>query len=98
MQFESRPRGTHSYLSTKDTILGIVFAFSGLLSFALSFTLLHDNGRPYLFCGSLALCLVCLLLAKNKKVIVLGTVGFILLRVVWSILTTSLQMLQSGHL
>jgi drug/metabolite transporter (DMT)-like permease len=97
MQFESRPGNTDSYLSTKDTILGIIFAFSGLLSFALSFTLLHDNGRPYLFCSSLALCLVCLLLADRRKIIALGSVVFIVLRIVWSVLTTGLQIMQSGH-
>lgn len=87
-------RGASDFpFSMKDTILFILFGFSGLLCFALSFSLLQENRRPYLFGGCLVVCLVCLLLAKKKKELVLGTAAFILLRVAWAILVTGLQKL-----
>lgn len=92
-QLRSRPKGTDLLFSTKDTILLILFGFGGLLCFALSFSLLQSDGKPYLFGGCLALCLICLLLADKKKELVLGTVGFILLRVVWAILVNTLRVL-----
>jgi len=93
MQSQSELERSDSRLSTKDICLIAVIAPCGLLCFALSFTLLQDNGRPYLFCGSLAVFLVCLLFADKKRDILGGMVVFIMLRVVWSIMTTSLRIL-----
>jgi hypothetical protein len=75
--------GTDNSVSTKDTVLMVLFTFSAMLGFGLFFTLLQENGRPYLFCGCFALCVVCLLLADKKKEIFWGGVAFILLRVAW---------------
>jgi glucose dehydrogenase len=93
MQFRSKSGNANFPLSTKDTILGVLCAFSGLLCFALSFSLLQENGRPYLFSGCLAVCLVCLLLTEKKKELVLATAAFILLRVFWAILVSGLRIL-----
>jgi glucose dehydrogenase len=83
--------------STKDTILGILFTFSGLLAFGLSFTLTQSDGRPYLFCFCLAVCILSLLFTKQKKEIFWGTIVFILLRLAWATVITGLQMLHSGR-
>jgi len=80
-----RPGDARFPLSTKDTILLILFGFSSLLGFALSFSLLHSDGRPYLFAGCVLVCAACLAAAEKKKEIVVGTVGFILLRVLWAV-------------
>jgi hypothetical protein len=85
MKSGSRFRGADFPFSTKDTILLILFGFSGLLCFALSFSLFQSDGRPYLFAGCLVFCLICLAFAEKKKELVLGTVAFISLRVVWAI-------------
>lgn len=83
----------------KDTILIGVCGFSGLLCFALSFTLMQPDGRPYLFGGSLAVFIVGLLFAEKRRDILLGTIAFILLRLVWSALITGLQILATtGHI
>ena len=85
MEVKTRSRGRDFPLSAKDTVLLIPFAFSALLAFGLSFTLLQSDGRPYLFSGCLVLCITCLAFVDRKKDIVLGTVLFILLRITWSI-------------
>ena len=66
--------------STKDRILGTLFLFSGLLGFGLSFTLLHEHGRPILFGVCLLTCTVCITFADNRKGISLGFLAFLLLR------------------
>jgi hypothetical protein len=85
MEVKSRDRRPVYPYSLKDTVLLILIAFSALLAFGLSFTLLQRDGSPYLFAGSLVLCSLCLAFADRKKDIVLGTASFILLRVVWPI-------------
>jgi len=89
------PSSQHSQpdfpLSTKDTFLLILSGFSGLLGFALSFSLFQPEGRPYLFMTCALLCLACLAFAEKKKEIALGTLGFILLRVIWSAFMVMIQ-------
>jgi len=87
---------TGNYLSTKDTIFGILFGFSALLGFALSFSVLQPNGRPFVFCGCLFICAICILIVDKKKEVVLGSLLFIALRVVWSLSVAAIQYLQSG--
>jgi hypothetical protein len=79
-------RGTNEP-SAKDRVLGVVFGFSGLLCFALSFTVLNPNGRPVLFFSCLCVCLVCLAFVDNKKGVVLGFLLFLLLRTIWAFMT-----------
>ena len=85
MQLGFRSDDTDFTLSMKGMVLGVLFGFSALLGFALSFTLLQPDGRPYLFTGCIVLFVLCLLFIDKKKEIALGAVLFILLRLVWSI-------------
>jgi len=85
MGSDSQSTGERGELSMRDRLLLIPFGASALLAFALSFTVTQPDGRPYLFCGCLALCVVCLALAKERKAMVGGTVLFIALRLIWSI-------------
>ena len=78
-------------LSFKDTILGVLCAFSALLCFALSFTLLTPDGRPCLFAGSLAVFFVCLMFVEKKWAITGGAAIFILLRLIWAAMLTADQ-------
>lgn len=98
MQRQSKSgRGVFPF-SMKDTILLGLCGFSGLLCFALSFTLMQPDGRPYLFGGSLAVFVVGLLFAEKRKDIFLGTIAFILLRLVWGALIEGLHVLVTlGH-
>jgi hypothetical protein len=96
MERESESGNAGFPFSTRDTILGLLFTFSGLLAFGLSFTLMQADGRPYLFCGCLIVCALSLLFVDKRKQIFLGTVAFILLRLVWAAVVTGLQMLHSG--
>jgi hypothetical protein len=74
--------------SRKDVALGVVFSFSGLLAFALSFTLSDADGRPILFAACIALCIVCLIFATNKTGVLLGFAAFILVRLAWALAVT----------
>lgn len=85
MQLGFQSDDTDYPLSMKDMILGVLFAFSALVAFALSFSLRQTDGRPYLFTGCIAFCVLCLLFIAKKKEIVLGALLFILVRLVWSI-------------
>jgi hypothetical protein len=96
MEIQSKREDDNFPISTKDTILLILFGSGALLCFSLSFTLLQDNGRPFLFGGSLVLCLLCILLAQKRKEMLLGTVGFIAIRVLWGIVVTGLHIFQLG--
>ena len=84
-------------LSTKDLILGIAFAFSSLLAFALTFSLFRSDGRPVLFGTCVLICAICLLVIERKKEIVLASVLFIAIRVVWSLSIAAVQYLGGGH-
>lgn len=72
----------------KDIAIGVVFCISGLLGFCLSFTLLENGGRPALFAVCMAVCLVCLFFASDKKGVLLGFAGFLLIRIVWAPIVT----------
>jgi hypothetical protein len=76
--------------STKDQILGLIFIVSGLLCFALSFTVFRGNGRPILFGVCLSLCLICLVLAENKKGLALALLVFLAIRVAWALVIRGL--------
>jgi hypothetical protein len=65
---------------TRDEILGIIFAITGLLAFALSFTLLDADGRPILFSASLGIALVCLAFIRNKRGAIFGFAAFVVVR------------------
>jgi hypothetical protein len=54
-------------ISFKDRTLSGIFCLSGLVCFGLSFTLFHSNGRPYLFCSLLLLCMLCLVFADRRE-------------------------------
>ena len=94
MQHEPKPGDAGFEFTTKDTILLMLCGFSGLLGFALSFTLMQPDGRPYLFCCCVAIFVLSLLFAERKKEIALGTLAFILLRLVWAAIVTALH---AGH-
>ena len=91
MKIESEASHLGSRLSTKDTILCVPIGFSGLLGFALSFSLFQPEGRPYLFGACLIVCVVSLLFADKKKDLFLGSLAFILLRLAWSAAITGLH-------
>jgi len=74
--------------SRKDIVVGVVFCFSSLVAFALSFTVLEPDGRPILFTVLVVICLACFLIADNKKGVLLGGAAFLLVRVVWALLVT----------
>jgi len=93
---ESNPRRSGPALSTKDTFLCAPICFSAILAFALSFSLLQPDGRPYVFVGCLIVYGVCLLFADKKKELVLASLVFILIRVVWSAAISGRHFLQ-GH-
>jgi len=84
--------------SLKDHILLIIMGASALLGFALSFSLLQPNGRPYLFSGCVAVYLTCIVFATKRRALVLGTLVFIAIRVIWSVAITAAQRGNSlGH-
>lgn len=85
MNVESNSRRSGSPLSTKDAFLSAPICFSAVLAFALSFSLLQPDGRPYVFCGCLVVYVTCLLLADKKKELALASMIFILIRIAWSI-------------
>lgn len=98
MNLESKPQRSGSLLSMKDTILCAPICFSALLGFALSFSLFQPEGRPYIFCGCLIVYAIGLLFADKKKDLFLGSLVFILIRLVWSAVITGHQALHSlGH-
>lgn len=75
-------------VSIKDRFLGGIFCLSGLACFGLSFTLFQADGRPYLFCSLLLLCILCLILAesrKNRTGFVIGFFVFLAVRLVWAL-------------
>ena len=72
-------------LSRKDHILGVIVLFSGTFAFALSFTLRQTNGKPALFAASIVIAAACLLIASNRKAILLGLIGFLALRLLISL-------------
>jgi hypothetical protein len=74
--------------SRKDVALGVIFAVSGLLGFCLSFSLLQNDGRPYLFGFCVLTCSACLALATNKAGILLGFAAFLLTRLAWALAVT----------
>jgi hypothetical protein len=82
----SKPTWSDYLPSTKDELLGVVFVFSSLLGFALSFTVLQSNGRPVLFTVCVLVSVLCLALANNKKGIALGFLAFLALRTVWALI------------
>ena len=94
MKIEPNLDGTGSRVSTKDRILCIPFGFSALLAFALSFSLFQSGGRPYVFFSCLLICAVTLAFIERKKDVILASVIFIFLRVVWSALITGHQVLR----
>ena len=71
--------------SRKDIFLGVIVCLCGVLAFCLSFTLQQSNGRPFLFTALVAVCLVCIAFATNRKGVVLGFLAFLVLRVVWAL-------------
>jgi hypothetical protein len=91
MSIDSEPRRDDPQLSMKDMILCIPICFSSLLAFALSFTLFQPEGRPYLFCGCVIVYVVSLLFVEKKRDVFLGSIIFILLRLVWGAVITALQ-------
>jgi hypothetical protein len=90
MLLESKSANSKFPLSMKDTILMVPCALSGLLGFALSFSLLQPDGKPYLFIGCVVVLLVSLLLADKRKELTLGVGCFIALRLVWAAVVTYL--------
>lgn len=90
MYTKPKSRESDSELSTRDLVLGLLMAFSAFLAFALSFTLLQPDGRPYLFGGCLIVFFVSLLFADRKRDLFLGSLGFILIRLVWAAAVTAL--------
>lgn len=93
---ESNPPRSGPGLSTKDTFLCVPLCFSAILAFALSFSLLQADGRPYVFVGCLIIYGVCLLFVDKKKELFLGSLVFILIRAVWSAAISGRHLLQ-GH-
>jgi hypothetical protein len=63
--------------------------FSGVLAFALSFTLLNDDGRSALFAASVVICFVCLTLTQHRAALLLAFSLFLLMRLVWSAFITA---------
>ena len=74
--------------SRKDVVLGTIFVISAFVAFALSFGLLQKDGRPVFFATCVAVCLICLLFATNKKGVLLSFAAFLLTRVVWALIVT----------
>jgi hypothetical protein len=74
--------------SRKDVALGTAFVISAFVAFVLSYGLLQTDGRPLFFVACLAVCLVCLFFATNKKGILLGFAAFLLVRIAWALLIT----------
>ena len=60
MHIENDSNRRRFQLSLKDHFLIVVMGLSKLLGFALSFSVFHPDGRPYLFCGCLLVYLLCI--------------------------------------
>jgi hypothetical protein len=95
MHNKNEPNRGRFQLSLKDHFLLVIMGFSALLAFALSFSLWEPDGRPYLFCGCIAVYLICILIATQRKALALGTLAFVGLRLIWSIAITGAQGLSS---
>ena len=91
MRIDDEAKRRPYQFSVKDHILLVIMGFSGLLGFALSFTVLQADGRPYLFCGCLVVYLTCTFFATERRALVLATLGVIALRLIWSIAVTGVQ-------
>ena len=74
--------------SRKDVVLGTIFVISAFVAFALSFGLLRKDGSPIFFTACVAVCLICLFFANNKKGVLRGFAVFLLTRVVWALIVT----------
>lgn len=74
--------------SRKEITLAVVFSFSGLLAFALSFTMLQSNGRPLLFAFCIGVCLICLFFSNNKKGVIGTFVALFVVRLFWALIVT----------
>ena len=93
MNILTRRRGIGPQISAKDRFLNAVCGFSALAAFALSFSLFQPDGRPYVFSGCLVVYAASLVFADRKRDIVLASASFILLRLVWSAITSGLQVM-----
>ena len=74
----------------RDVILAAVFAGTSLLAFALSFTLMNDDGRPLLFSALVAVSMFCLWKAKSKVALIGTALFFLMSRVLWVAIATHL--------
>jgi len=78
-------------LSGKDRILAVPFCLSALTAFALSFSLSNSPGRRYEFLCLLLICFLTLIFIDRKKDVVLASIVFIGLRVVWAVIVTPMH-------
>jgi hypothetical protein len=77
-------------LSVRDRIFGVLAAFSGLYTFAVSLQLSLPDAKKRLLIG-LAVFGVCFLLVKQKKGVALGILVFVAIRFAWAGIVMLLQ-------
>jgi hypothetical protein len=82
-----RPVTPVSREERRDALFGAIFAGCGFVAFALSFTLFSEDGRPVLFGVLVCVCIVCVLLAQQKWVVVASLPALFLVRVVWALMS-----------
>lgn len=91
MRNENEPSSGKNKLSLRDHFLLVIMGFSALLTFALSFTLWEPDGRPHLFIACVVVYLISVWFARERKALVLSTLAFLALRLIWGAVTAGVH-------